>query len=70
MRWSTTLSSKVNLPHEIDFKALFGANLVALRSDFPANETLDVHRVVKWESFDDAKVDEATLEITRNRFSN
>ena len=27
-RWSTTLSSKVNLPHTIDFGALCGANLV------------------------------------------
>ena len=27
-RWSTTLSSKVNLPHVINFRALCGANLV------------------------------------------
>ena len=27
-RWSTTLSSKVNLPHVIDFRALCVANLV------------------------------------------
>jgi len=27
-RWSSTLSSKVNLHHAINFRALFGANLV------------------------------------------
>jgi len=27
-RWSTTLSSKVNLPHAINFRAKCGANLV------------------------------------------
>jgi len=27
-RWSTALSSKVNLPHAVNFKALCGANLV------------------------------------------
>ena len=29
-RWSTTLSSKVNLPHAIKFRALCGENLVTL----------------------------------------
>ena len=28
-RWSTTRSSKVNLPHAINFRTLCGANLVA-----------------------------------------
>ena len=27
-RWSTTLSSEVNLPHAINFRALYGKNLV------------------------------------------
>ena len=31
-RWSTTLSSKVNLAQAIDFRALFVENLVTLRS--------------------------------------
>jgi len=26
-RWTTTLSSKVNVPHAIDFRAVWGANL-------------------------------------------
>jgi len=26
--WSSTLSSNVNLPHAINFRALYGANLV------------------------------------------
>ena len=30
-RWSTTLSSKVNLPHAINLRALCGANLVTLQ---------------------------------------
>jgi len=37
-RWSTTLSSKVNLPHAIIFRALSGANLVMLPSEFGRNE--------------------------------
>ena len=32
-RWSSTLSTKVNLPHAIGFRALCGANLVMLRSN-------------------------------------
>ena len=32
-RWTTTLPSKVNLHHAIDFKALCGANLVTLCTD-------------------------------------
>ena len=44
-RWSTTLSSKVNLPRAIHFRALRGAHLVTLRSNFRAKKTLKVHRV-------------------------
>ena len=33
-RWSTALSSKVNVHHAIDFRVLCGANLVTLRSKF------------------------------------
>jgi len=36
LRWSTTRSSKVNLPHAIDFRAICGAKLVTLRSKFEA----------------------------------
>ena len=43
-RWSTTLSSKVNLPHAINFRALCGANLVTSRSKFRPNETCELHR--------------------------
>jgi len=31
-RWSTPVSSKVNLPHAIDFRALCGANFVTYHS--------------------------------------
>ena len=34
IRWSTTLSSKVYLPHADDFRAFFGANLVKVSSKF------------------------------------
>jgi hypothetical protein len=34
IRWSTTLLSKVNLPHAIDGRFACGANLVTLRSKF------------------------------------
>jgi len=37
-QWSTTLSSKVNLPHTINVRALCAANLVTRRSKFePTN---------------------------------
>ena len=45
-RWTTTLSSKVNLPYTINFRALRSANLVTLRSKFRTNETLEVHHAV------------------------
>ena len=38
-RWSTALSSKVNLPHAINFRALIGASLVTLPSKFGGAET-------------------------------
>jgi hypothetical protein len=44
-RWSTTLSSKVKLPHVISFWALCGANLVTGRSETWTNETIEHHRV-------------------------
>ena len=44
-RWSTTLSSKVNLPHAINFRALCGAYLVTRPSKFGGNETLIINRV-------------------------
>jgi len=44
-RWTTTLSSKVNLPHEIDVRALCGANLVTYPSKLRGIETLEVHHV-------------------------
>jgi hypothetical protein len=44
IRWSTTLSPKVNLPHAINLRALCGANLVTLRSNIeprkPANSAV------------------------------
>ena len=42
---STTLSSQVNLPHAINFRAVCGANLVTLRSKFRAKKNLVLHRV-------------------------
>ena len=45
-RWSTTLSSKVNLAHAIDLKALCGAIWATLPSKIRVVETLEVHRVV------------------------
>ena len=36
-RWSTTLSSKVNLPHAINFRASCGADLVTLHPVVGAN---------------------------------
>ena len=44
-RWSTTLASKVNLPHAINFRALCGANLVTYPADFWRNKTRVAHRV-------------------------
>ena len=44
-RWSTTLSSKVNLTRVIDFRALYGADLVTLDPGFEGNETLVIRRV-------------------------
>ena len=49
-RWSTTLSSKVNLPDTINFGDLCGANLVTQPSDIRGNETLELHRVVSEKS--------------------
>ena len=42
-RWSTTLSSKVDLPQLFFFRALGGANHVTLLSKFEANETRELH---------------------------
>jgi hypothetical protein len=44
-RWSTTLSSKVNWPHEINFRDLCGAVASKSRSDIRANGTLVLHRM-------------------------
>ena len=44
-RWTTNLSSQVNLSPEISCGVLCGANLVTLRSKFRTNETLEVHRL-------------------------
>jgi hypothetical protein len=44
-RWTTTLSSRANLPHATKFRAFCGANLVTLSSKIWGNETLEVHRV-------------------------
>jgi len=44
-RWSTIISSEVKLSHAINLRALCGANVVTLRSNFRANETLELHRV-------------------------
>ena len=41
-----TLSSKVNSPHTIYFRALCGATVVKLHPKFRRNETLEVRRVV------------------------
>ena len=40
---TTTLSSQVNLPYAIDFRAFGGANLVTLRPKVWTSETLEVH---------------------------
>ena len=44
-RWSTTLSSKVELPHAIDLGGKCGANLVTLRLCVCPNETLALRGV-------------------------
>ena len=41
-RWSTSRSSKVNLPHAINFRALCGTNLVTYRSSLRAEPALAV----------------------------
>ena len=46
-RWTTILSSKVNLPHAINVRALCGQTLVTKATDFRANETLVACRVVR-----------------------
>jgi len=43
--WSTTLSSKVNLPQAFKFRAFCGASLVKVPSKLRGNETLILHRV-------------------------
>ena len=45
-RRSTTHSSKDNVPHAINFRALCDANLVTLRSKFRLNETRVLPRMV------------------------
>ena len=45
-RWTTDLSSTVNLPDAIDVKVVSCANLVTLPTDIQGNEILVVHRVV------------------------
>jgi hypothetical protein len=44
-RWRTTLSSKVDLYHAINFRALCGANLFTSREKFPPPDTLVLHRM-------------------------
>ena len=46
-RWSTTLSSEVDLHNAIDFRAACGANLVTLRSKIRPNETRVLHRAAR-----------------------
>ena len=43
-RWSMTLPSKVKSPHAINFRAVFGANLVTYPANFRGVDTLEVHR--------------------------
>ena len=49
-RWSTALSSTVNLHHAIDFRALCRANSVTSPSDVRGIETLELHRIYLTES--------------------
>jgi len=44
-RWTSTLSSKVNLQHAINFRVSCGANLVTYPTKFWGGETLELHRV-------------------------
>ena len=44
-RWTTTLPSKVTLPHAIYFRPLCGANLVTRPFKFRRSETFVPHRV-------------------------
>ena len=44
IRWSTTLSSKVNLHHAIDFRAVRTIRCSQLPADFRGDETLVDHR--------------------------
>ena len=44
-RWITTLSSKVDLSHAINFRVLCGDNFVTCPSEFQGNETLVLLRV-------------------------
>ena len=44
-RWISTLSSEVNLPHAIKFRALCGTNMVRQPSDIRGNESCTLHRV-------------------------
>ena len=46
IRWTTHLSSKVNLHHAIDLRAFCGENLVTYSLELWGNETPEVHRVV------------------------
>ena len=44
-RWSTALSSKVNLPHAVNFRAVCGASLTTYPPEFGGNQTFVLHRV-------------------------
>ena len=45
-RWSATISSKIKLPHTINFRALCDANVVTCSAEFRGAESLVLHRVV------------------------
>ena len=47
-RWSTTLPSKVNLPHAIDFRALCGTVTSKLTRKSMVNETFELHCAGGW----------------------
>ena len=44
-RWSTTLPSKVNMPHAMNFRDKCGTNLVTQPSDIRGIKTLEIFRV-------------------------
>ena len=44
-RWTTTRSSKVNLPHTIEFRASWVTRLVTYPADFRGNEPCVARRV-------------------------